>query len=34
MARDHQKAEDKPRQSPPEETPLEEGMGGRINIRA
>jgi len=34
MARDHQKAEDKPRQSPPEEEPLEEGMGGRINIRA
>jgi hypothetical protein len=34
MARDHQKAEDKPRQSPPEEAPLEEGMGGRINIRA
>jgi hypothetical protein len=34
MTRDHQKAEDKPRQSPLEETPLEEGMGGRINIRA
>jgi hypothetical protein len=34
MTRDHQKAEDKPRQSSPEEAPLEEGMGGRINIRA
>jgi hypothetical protein len=34
MARDHQKAEDKPRQGPPEEAPLEEGMGGRINVRA
>ncbi len=34
MTRDHQNAEDKPRQNPPEETPLEEGMGGRINIRA
>ena len=33
MDRDHQNAEDMPHQSSPEEEPLEEGHGGKINIR-
>jgi hypothetical protein len=34
MARDHQKAEEKPAQTLQEGEPPEEGHGGRINIRA
>ena len=33
MARDHQQAEGKTRQPSREDEPLEEGHGGRINIR-
>jgi len=33
MARDHQQAEGKTRQPSQEDEPLEEGHGGRINIR-